>query len=134
MSLLQNRLCGSQRNYANTRASQLWSQTNTLTILLIFTLGWLTGRSWEDRCAMVDIVGAEERILEEVESSSEPASTPNNKTPTDAALRISLILAGIVATVCILCLVFAAYSMHHNNDLVPSQPGRSSLLTQPRHR
>jgi hypothetical protein len=83
---------------------------------------------------MVDIIGVEERILEDLENSSEPASTSSNKSPTDAALRISLILAGIVATVCILCLVFAAYSMHHNNDIVPARSERSSLLTQPQHR
>jgi ABC-type spermidine/putrescine transport system permease subunit II len=83
---------------------------------------------------MVDIVGAEKCTPEDLESSSEPASTASNKSPTDAALRISFILAGIVATVCILCVVSAAYSMHHHNDIFSPAPERSSLVTPPQHK
>ena len=75
---------------------------------------------------MVDIVESEKCTLEDLESSCERGSTQGAKSPTDAALSISLILAGIVATVCVLCLVFAAYSSHHNNDIFPVKPESSS--------
>jgi hypothetical protein len=76
---------------------------------------------------MVDIIGTEERLLEELDNSCDPVSTPSNKSPTDAALRISLILAVIVATVCVLCLVFAACSMQHNSETSTPQQNKIAV-------